>query len=173
LGLHSAELSRTGTDVLKDLRIIAAQTADLEWFETLAREAMAPYYEEQGMPWHGHAFRASLAGTENYRVELAGAPAGMLRYARDAAGLFVHDLHLQPQMRGRGIGAALLRLIEARARALGATAVRMRVVADNPALRLYERLGYARVAEEQGWLRLELRLADGAPTPDRYVPTGR
>jgi len=153
---------------LKDLRLVAALAADLEWFETLAREAMAPYYAAQCLSWQAQAFRASLAGTENYRVELAGTPAGMLRYARGAAGLFVHDLHLQPQMRGRGIGAALLRLIEERARGLGAAAVRMRVAAGNPALRLYERLGYARVAEEQGWLRLELPLADRASRPGRH-----
>jgi GNAT superfamily N-acetyltransferase len=147
-------------EILQDLRIVTAQAADLDWFENLAREAMAPYYAAQGIPWQAQAFRASLAGTENYRVELGGKPAGMLRYARGAARLFVHDLHLQPQMRGRGIGAALLRLVEARARELGAVAVRMRVFAGNPALRLYERLGYARITEDQGWLGLELRLAD-------------
>lgn len=143
----------------RELRIIAARPADLGWFEDLTRESLAPYYAAHGLKWHAPSFRASLGGTENYRVDLGGEPAGVLRYSRGTGGLYVHDMHLLPQLRGRGIGTALLRLVEERARKLGARAVRMRVFEDNPALRLYERSGYARTGEEEFLLRMELRLA--------------
>jgi GNAT superfamily N-acetyltransferase len=147
------------------LRLVAARSADLEWFEDLARESLAPYYAAHGLTWHAPSFRASLGGTENYRVDLGESRVGVLRYSRGAGGLYVHDMHLLPQLRGQGIGTALLRLIEERARALGAQAVRMRVFEDNPALRLYERSGYARTGEEEFALRMELRLAQPAGEP--------
>jgi GNAT superfamily N-acetyltransferase len=150
---------RAGGAAGHDLRVVAAQSADLSWFEELARESLAPYYAAHGLQWHAPSFRASLTGTENYRVDLDGSRAGLLRYSRGTGGLYVHDMHLLPQLRGQGIGTALLRMVEERARRFGAPAVRMRVFGENPALRLYERSGYARTGEEEFLLHMELKLA--------------
>jgi ribosomal protein S18 acetylase RimI-like enzyme len=47
--------------------------------------------------------------------------------------------------RGRGVGTALLEELLAQARATGHPAVSLSVETDNPAVRLYERLGFVRV----------------------------
>jgi ribosomal protein S18 acetylase RimI-like enzyme len=49
--------------------------------------------------------------------------------------------------RGRGIGAALLEQLVAAARAAGCAALSLSVGRSNPALRLYERLGWQRLAD--------------------------
>nr|WP_281373086.1 GNAT family N-acetyltransferase [Kineococcus aurantiacus] len=55
-------------------------------------------------------------------------------------GLVVHPAH-----RSRGLGTALVRALEERARARGARGAVLEVEVDNPrALALYERLGYRR-----------------------------
>lgn len=50
---------------------------------------------------------------------------------------------VEPARRGRGIGEALLRELLRAARARGVDAVSLSVEPDNPARRLYERLGFA------------------------------
>jgi ribosomal protein S18 acetylase RimI-like enzyme len=51
-----------------------------------------------------------------------------------------------PSHRGRGLGTALLTALSAAARSDGARGLSLSVGPSNPALRLYERVGYTRVA---------------------------
>lgn len=56
-----------------------------------------------------------------------------------------------PEAQGRGIGAALVRGLQAEARVAGMP-LKLKVLKTNPALRLYQRLGFAIVGEdEHGW----------------------
>lgn len=59
----------------------------------------------------------------------------------DTAG-WVHDLIVAEGARGRGIGAALLRAVIARLRALGAPRIMLMTLHDGHARRLYERAGF-------------------------------
>jgi GNAT superfamily N-acetyltransferase len=58
--------------------------------------------------------------------------------------------------RGNGIGAALMEAIHGRARADGVAQISLSVDHDNPARRLYERLGYVGVAQGDERMILEL-----------------
>ena len=79
---------------------------------------------------------------------------------RGGAEIRLMDIALLPSHRGRGIGGQCLRDLLAEAAAAG-QAVTAHVARDNPARRLYERLGF-RVAEESGPYQL---LAWSAPQP--------
>jgi len=61
--------------------------------------------------------------------------------------------------RGDGVGTALLEAIHARAREAGITRISLAVDHDNPARRLYERLGYVALAESEDDDRMVLELA--------------
>lgn len=55
----------------------------------------------------------------------------------------IHDLHVVPEHRRRGIARALLDAVEARARELGCCKLTLEVQENNrPALRLYGRFGF-------------------------------
>lgn len=60
--------------------------------------------------------------------------------------------------RGRGVGTALLAAVHARARAEGIDRISLSVDHDNPARRLYERLGYVALAEREDDDRMVLEL---------------
>ncbi|HXW23142.1 MAG TPA: GNAT family N-acetyltransferase [Xanthobacteraceae bacterium] len=84
-------------------------------------------------------------------AEDAGAVVGMAtaseRYYTSWAGatLYIQDIYVDPAHRGRGIGAALLGCVAALALARGSPLVELTVRNDNPACRLYRRVGFQEV----------------------------
>jgi len=81
-------------------------------------------------------------------VVVDGEPAGRLYVNRGEAEVRIVDIALLPDHRGRGIGGSLLRTLLAEADA-GGKSVTIHVERLNPALRLYESLGFS-VAEDKG-----------------------
>ena len=72
----------------------------------------------------------------------------------------VDSLAVDPACRGRGVGTALLRKAEERARSIGKRMMSLGVIGENEgAIRLYERLGYRRTRTWDGHL---VRLATGS-----------
>ena len=63
-----------------------------------------------------------------------------------------------PSMRGRGLGEELLSVLLDRAREEGRPRISLSVEPDNPAIRLYEQHGFARVGERAGALVMSAAL---------------
>ena len=63
-----------------------------------------------------------------------------------------------PSMRGRGLGEELLSVLLDRAREEGRLRISLSVEPDNPAIRLYEQHGFARVGERAGALVMSAAL---------------
>jgi ribosomal protein S18 acetylase RimI-like enzyme len=84
-------------------------------------------------------------------AEHDGAVVGMVtaseRYYTSWAGctLYIQDIYVEPDWRGRGIGAALLGCVAMLALERGMPLVELTVREDNPARRLYGRLGFHQV----------------------------
>jgi ribosomal protein S18 acetylase RimI-like enzyme len=104
--------------------------------------------------WYGeHYARAS-----RHVVLVGGEPAGRLYVHRGADEIRIVDIALLPAHRGNGVGTSLLRDLLAEAEAAGKR-LTIHVERLNPALRLYERLGFS-LAEDKGvYLFLERRPA--------------
>ena len=83
-----------------------------------------------------------------------GEPAGRLYVHRGPSEIRIVDIALLPEHRGGGIGTSLLEELSAEADAAGKS-LTIHVERMNPALRLYDRLGFS-VAEDKGvYLLLE------------------
>ncbi len=78
---------------------------------------------------------------------------GLLKLSRADAEWHVHQLQLIPEHQGRGIGNAVLRRVLAEAEQAN-VAVSLSVMRENPARRLYERLGFAYVGETNQDLKM-------------------
>jgi ribosomal protein S18 acetylase RimI-like enzyme len=113
--------------------------------------AVVPWDERQKDAFLRAQFDAQDAWwRENYRdasfdvVVVDGEPAGRLYLHRGETEIRIVDIALLPEHRGKGVGSALLRGVIAEGKRVTIHVERM-----NPALRLYERLGFT-VAEDKG-----------------------
>jgi ribosomal protein S18 acetylase RimI-like enzyme len=77
-------------------------------------------------------------------IELEGQPIGRLYVDRGIDDIRITDIALLPEFRGRGIGRMLMEEILDEGRATGKR-VTIHVEHDNPARRLYDRLGFQHV----------------------------
>src|SRR5262245_24950814 len=112
-------------------------------------DAQHAYYKEH---YDGASFDVILVG---------GQPAGRLYVARWTDEIRIIDIALLPEYCNRGIGSALLRQLQAEARA-ARKPLRIHVERFNPALRLYDdRLGFRRIEDKGVYLFMEWR-PDGA-----------
>jgi len=88
-------------------------------------------------------------------------PIGALIVERKEEEIRLVDLALLPAQRDAGTGGWLLRELMAEARAAGKP-LRLQVLKNNPAARLYGRLGFAPTGENGLYLKMEWR-AEGNP----------
>ena len=102
------------------------------------------------------AYEAAYGQAEHQIMEQDGKPVGriMVLWEKDFALLV--DIALLTEHRGRAIGGDLLRdLIEKSTRA--GVPLRLQVLKTNPALRLYQRLGFISTGEDQMYIQMERR----------------
>ncbi len=89
-------------------------------------------------------------------IERDGEAAGRLIVDRREEVIHIIDIALLPEHRGAGIGTRLLRELQEEARAAG-KALSIHVEKFNPALRLYERLGFRAIEDKGVYLLMEWR----------------
>lgn len=116
-------------------------------------------------------WRAAARAPDFAVVEVDGEPVGRLYLDRRGDELRVVDIAVHTRFRGAGLGAALLRRVQAEAAASGIP-VRLHVARDNPAQRLYARLGFT--VEGSDAVRLGLIWRAGSePVDDGHVAAAR
>jgi GNAT superfamily N-acetyltransferase len=145
------------------LSLRQATDADILFSEALSRDNMLRYRQALGIDWDPARYRHSWLEFENLVIEIAGVPVGVLRLSVSPGALEIRDLQLLPAHFGEGIGGWALRQALALARSRGFGALALRVYADNPALRLYTRLGFE-VVRRDGVV-LHMQRPTELPTP--------
>lgn len=129
----------------------AEELAQTGWPLEQQRAFLAQQHEAQH-----HHYRSHYPGAEWLIVEHEGEAVGRLYLVEWEREFRIIDISLAPPARGRGFGGALLADIVAAADAAG-KGVSAHVERNNPALRLYARLGFG-LAEDKGvYLLLEWR----------------
>jgi len=103
------------------------------------------------MQWRGRnlTYATQYPGAEDCIVSLEdGTPVGRYLLQKTQQFWRIVDLAILPEFRGRGIGTRLLEQL-ARQAATEGLAFTLRVEKDNPAIRLYVRLGFQVIGEDQ------------------------
>ena len=125
-----------------DLFLRQADDRDVLFCEALNRRNMDRYRAARGILWDPERFRRNWAEFENLLILDGVEPVGLLRMCNEDGALGLRDLQVVPERQGRGIGTWAVRQAQALAVQRGCSGVQLRVYEDNPARRLYRRLGF-------------------------------
>jgi ribosomal protein S18 acetylase RimI-like enzyme len=125
------------------------ELAHVPWDDATKRA----FVEHQFAAQDAH-YRQHYAGATLDVVEVGGEPAGRLYVHRGPSDIRIMDVALAPPFRGRGIGTRLLSELIAEAAESGRK-LSIHVERDNPARRLYERLGFEPAGEHGVYLLYE------------------
>jgi ribosomal protein S18 acetylase RimI-like enzyme len=147
------------SESIRGVRLRPARPDERDFFFAVRRAAFKPYVDELG-GWDD-ARERPLAdrGFDELPVEIVeehGAPVGYLCVLRRDDHDFLEEVALRPEAQGRGIGTALVRDLMGAAAGRGVP-VRLSVLVNNPAQRLYQRLGFRVTRIEHPRVKMEWR----------------
>ncbi len=129
----------------------AASEADFERLLALRVQVMRPHLERIGrfQPERARArFREAYDPAHMRLIVVDGALAGCVSLKAEAGFYELGQFYLTPEHQGRGAGGAVLARLLAETDAAGLP-VRLNVLKQSPAARLYERHGFVRTHEEE------------------------
>jgi ribosomal protein S18 acetylase RimI-like enzyme len=139
--------------VAADLAVPSHQAAIVAMTDAYCRDPLAngrPLADDvfdrliTGLRAYDPAYRVILLAFDGERpVGIATCFLGFSTFAARPL-LNLHDLSVIPEYRNRGIGRQLLEAVEGVARSRGCCKITLEVMAENPARRLYEAVGFTR-----------------------------
>jgi len=124
------------------LSMAPATPADIVFVEWLTRSNMAAYRAARQIAWDPARFLDSWHRFESRLILADGGRVGVLQLFEVDGALEIRDLQLVPGFQGRGIGSWALAQVQSEALARDIGTLRLRVFVENPAQRLYLRLGF-------------------------------
>jgi GNAT superfamily N-acetyltransferase len=127
---------------LEPFRLREASVNDFPFCELLTRTNMSPYHERHRWVWRGDRFLSNWRASERLILEIGSKSIGFLAMAAQGQTLYIHELQIAGGYRGKGAGTFLLETSHRWARDHGLHELKLEVFADNPAVRLYLRMGY-------------------------------
>lgn len=119
----------------------AEELAHVPWTEAQKEEFLRMQFQLQDT-----YYRQYIAGTRFEMILLDGQPAGRLYVDRRESEIRLVDIALLPEFRGRGIGTAILGDLINESNSSGKP-LTIHVEKNNPAMRLYQRLGFLKVGD--------------------------
>jgi GNAT superfamily N-acetyltransferase len=132
------------------------ELAQVDWPETAKQAFLRSQFEAQCAHYDNHYFDA-----QRCVIERDGVPVGRLYvYRHDPRDIRIVDIALVATERGKGLGSQLITEVLEEARGVGKT-VSIHVERFNPALRLYERLGFVFVQEHGVYFLMRWSGSDG------------
>lgn len=135
--------------------LMPAKDAHRAFARDLTRRAMLPYYREYDLLWVEEAFDQSWGWREQWVVMDEGELLGFCSLSQDTHALFIRELHLVPEHRGRGVGSWVLEELASWSALRYLPLLRLMVFKNNPARRLYLRHGFVEMGEDDCFVRMQ------------------
>ena len=123
---------------------------DYQFIHDLTRENMGESFAKYWGGWNEAVFKKGYE-TGIFKVaEFKGRKIGFFCYeVKFSDHVFIWNLQVSTSMQNQGIGTYLMKFIENEVKPT-TNKIRLRVFKDNPALRLYRRLGYTKQIKDEG-----------------------
>lgn len=129
---------------------------DVAFLLRLRQQTMDPHHAAAGIVQsHDEALsRVRAFFAQTFVIQQRGQPVGMVKVVEQARCLRIQQIQVLPAYQRLGIGTRVVRDVQAEARRRH-KAVALSVLRVNPARRLYERLGFCVVGEDDVSLHLQ------------------
>jgi ribosomal protein S18 acetylase RimI-like enzyme len=136
----------------QDISFIPTTETDYEEFKLLRQSVMREHVERQGLPWRQwreDEFHKELFDKPGLQVILyKGERIGFVGVREEAGNVIIDRLVIAPAYQRKGIGTDVMQKIIADPSSRG-KCLTLDVLKMNPARRLYERLGFILISEDE------------------------
>lgn len=120
----------------------AATQQDYQYCYRLTKNNMLHYFKKYWGGWKPTAFREGY-NLKNTKIILNNdRRGGYYTVIIKNDHLYIDNIQLSSQLRGKGMGTLIISRIEKQARRTNQKKIKLSVFKDNPAIKLYKRLGY-------------------------------
>ncbi len=129
-----------------------ATNADFEFLYQLHRATMKEYIEATWgweESWQREYFQAKWEPAKRNIIQIEGEDAGVLVIENREGEHYLGLIEILPEFQGRGVGTAVIQDFLAAAQTQNLPATLHVLKSNDPARKLYERLGFTLVAEEK------------------------
>jgi len=133
----------------------AATTADIDFARQLTCANMLPYYLRHDLLWQDEAFDLAWIIRQNWLICREEQVLGFVSLSRDARALYIRELQIDQAFRGQGAGTWAIGQAWDMVALERRPALRLTVFKDNPARKLYERMGLYVAGEDECFLRMQ------------------
>ncbi|MEA2117212.1 GNAT family N-acetyltransferase [Halovibrio sp. HP20-50] len=140
------------------MKPIIRSTDDKAFAEKLIRQNMGAYYKQLGMRWDTALFDKQWGELDSYELVINASRAGLLCINHDEAAYYIRELQIDQKWQRHGLGTTAIRFTEEIAQQSGIRLLRLRVFCINPAIALYERMGFSVRKTESNTHYMERRI---------------
>lgn len=142
LGVHLRRRAAEDAEFLRDVYVAYRweEVTASGWPEAMRLAFLHDQYRAQCFHYENN-YEGAVWGV----IEVGKQRAGRLYLHHSSLELRIIDIALMPEFHNRGLGSALLASVQTLARQLGVARVSIHVESNNPALKLYQRLGFEEI----------------------------
>lgn len=137
---------------------IIRPTDDKAFAEKLIRQNMSDYYQHLDMRWDTELFDRQWGELDSYALVINASRVGLLCINHDEDAYYIRELQIDPMWQRQGLGTAAIRFTAETAQQADIHLVRLRVVGINPAIALYQRMGFRISKTAKGMHTMERRI---------------
>lgn len=132
---------------------------DKTFAENLIRQNMTVYYQQLDMRWDTALFDKNWNELDCYELVVDGGRVGILLLNHDEKAYYIRELQIVDKWQRQGIGSKAIRYVMEIALQASLNAIRLRMFYINPAIALYERMGFCICKTESGTHYMERRVS--------------
>lgn len=140
-----------------DIKIRKANCQDYDYCYKLFKRNMYHLIDKH-WGWKKGKFRSNFIPSEVKILEHNNKRFGFYQTSINNGDYYIREIQISNRFKGKGIGSNLLKIIHNEAKKKDYNIISLRVFKDNPAKRLYERLGYNIIKDEGSSVLMEKRL---------------
>lgn len=125
-----------------DMSPIIRPTDDKAFAESIILKNMSAYYNQLNMRWDTALFAKQWDELDSYELIIDASRVGLLCINYDENAYYIRELQIDHKWQRQGLGTKAIRYTEEMAKQADIRLLRLRVFCINPAITLYQRMGF-------------------------------